>query len=427
VIVAPGSTSVSVTVTIVDDSGLAVTGLVAATFPTTVYERVAEAAVPITLSDLAAVTSAYSSGGVKEVGGGDYRLDAPDLAFATATRLRVRGEASGKHLLCPTIDVQYVQGNVKQVADVSVYAAQLASLISDYAGGNFAVGDVNGDVNGDLLGKVLGASLTPIVGQGVWALDGSGNAIAPAATALSTAQWTNARASLLDNLTNLDAAISSLNNLSALVNLYGSPLLEIPDSSTTQFAFTLVVRDNEGKLVNLDANPTVAAANAVGTDRSANLSAVSHPATGRYTFTYGVASTAAEESLRVTVSGTVSAEARYVEWVGAVVNYDSLTAIAAIKAKTDTLPASPAAAGDAMTLTGGERTAVAAALLDLADGVESGKTPRQALRLMAAALAGKRANAGTDTETYYAIGNPTTVRIVGNQDSAGDGTPTLTP
>ncbi len=85
------------------------------------------------------------------------------------------------------------------------------------------------------------------------------------------------------------------------------------------------------------------------------------------------------------------------------------------------------AAGAAMTLTTGERNAIAAALLDLTDGIESGKTPRQAIKLMAAALAGKRTNSGSANETFYAIGNTSTIRIVGNLDSAGDGVPTLTP
>jgi len=61
----------------------------------------------------------------------------------------------------------------------------------------------------------------------------------------------------------------------------------------------------------------------------------------------------------------------------------------AIKAKTDGLPASPAATGDAMTLTAGERTSIADALFDLANGVESGETLRQCLRLLRAALVGK--------------------------------------
>lgn len=150
------------------------------------------------------------------------------------------------------------------------------------------------------------------------------------------------------NVTSILNAISGLNNLSALANLYGSPLLEIPDSGDPDavYAFTLVVRDNEGKLVALDGSPTIAAANAAGTDRSANLSAVSNPATGRYTFTYSVADDATPESLRIACSGTVSAEGRYVEWGGAVVDYDTLSTLLEVKAKTDLIPAAPASAGD---------------------------------------------------------------------------------
>lgn len=64
------------------------------------------------------------------------------------------------------------------------------------------------------------------------------------------------------------------------------------------------------------------------------------------------------------------------------------TEIAAIKAKTDNLPASPAAVGSAMTLTSGERDAVADAMLDrnMATGTDSGsptvRTVRQALRFL---------------------------------------------
>lgn len=73
------------------------------------------------------------------------------------------------------------------------------------------------------------------------------------------------------------------------------------------------------------------------------------------------------------------------------------TEVAAIKAKTDNLPASPAAVGSAMTLTGGERDSIAAALLDLAAGVETGLTLRQLCRILAAAEAGKLSGAATTT------------------------------
>lgn len=151
----------------------------------------------------------------------------------------------------------------------------------------------------------------------------------------------------------VNTAITNLNNLSALINLYGSPLLEIPDSGATVFAFTVVVRDNEGKLVNLDSSPTLAAANAAGTSRSANLSAVSTTATGRYLFTYSVASTHAPEPLRITVSGTVSSEPRYIEWIGNVVNYDTLTVLQSVQTTVSAiesrLPSLPAAVTDIPT------------------------------------------------------------------------------
>ena len=46
-------------------------------------------------------------------------------------------------------------------------------------------------------------------------LDANLNTIAPESTALSTAQWTNSRANLLDNLSNLNATISSRSTLTA--------------------------------------------------------------------------------------------------------------------------------------------------------------------------------------------------------------------
>jgi hypothetical protein len=144
-------------------------------------------------------------------------------------------------------------------------------------------------------------------------------------------------------------AINNINNLSALANIYGPPILEIPDSSSTLYPFTLIVRDSEGHLADLDSSPTLAAINAAGTDRSANLSSVTHAATGRYTFTYSVASNATEEGLRISATGAVSSSARYVEIIVAVANYDSITTLAAIKAKTDNLPADPASEASATT------------------------------------------------------------------------------
>lgn len=95
------------------------------------------------------------------------------------------------------------------------------------------------------------------------------------------------------------------------------------------------------------------------------------------------------------------------------------TEIAAIKAKTDNLPASPAAVGSAMTLTSGERDSVAAALLDLAAGVETNRTVRQAMRLILAALVGKLSGAAGTTVTIRDT-NDAVNRITATVDEHGN-------
>lgn len=98
--------SQSIDVQIVDDVGLPVTGLVAATFPAVFFSIAgANADVAIALSDLATITSPWSVGGVKERGGGVYRVDGPDPMFTVSARVKLRGESANKRLLCPVIDV----------------------------------------------------------------------------------------------------------------------------------------------------------------------------------------------------------------------------------------------------------------------------------------------------------------------------------
>jgi hypothetical protein len=101
---APGATSKTVDIRIVDDSGLPVPGLVAATMPTIKYSLAgANADATITLADLATLTTAWASGGVFERGEGVYRLDLPDAALATAGHVELRGEATDKRVICGPI------------------------------------------------------------------------------------------------------------------------------------------------------------------------------------------------------------------------------------------------------------------------------------------------------------------------------------
>jgi hypothetical protein len=95
------------------------------------------------------------------------------------------------------------------------------------------------------------------------------------------------------------------------------------------------------------------------------------------------------------------------------------TEVAAIKAKTDNLPSSPAAVGSAMTLTSGERDSISAALLDLAAGVETSLTLRQALRLLVAAEAGKLSGAATTTIVIRNVADSKN-RITATVDASGN-------
>jgi hypothetical protein len=97
------------------------------------------------------------------------------------------------------------------------------------------------------------------------------------------------------------------------------------------------------------------------------------------------------------------------------------TEVAAIKAKTDNLPSDPADASDIAALIDALPTAAenAAALMDLANGVETSITPRQALRLILAAAAGKLSGAATTTVTIRNVGDSKD-RITATVDADGN-------
>lgn len=96
------------------------------------------------------------------------------------------------------------------------------------------------------------------------------------------------------------------------------------------------------------------------------------------------------------------------------------TEVAAIKAKTDNLPASPAATSDIPTA-----NANADALLDRANGVETGYTPRQALRIMSAVLGGK--SSGHPGSPVYRNLPDSADRVSATVSSGNRSAVTLTP
>lgn len=310
----------------------------------------------------------YVSGGIVASGSraGRYEIDIPNDAIAAGARMVeicLRG-AANMH----PVDIE-IELDAVNYQDATRFGLTAIPNVAQGSSGALATGNASGQVTVATLtaGAIqsiwdaLTSGLLTVGSIGKWIIDNLNTTVSSRASQASVNTIpTNPLLTTDSRLNNLDFAISTvnnnilnLNNLSAKMNLFGSPLLEIPESGSTVYAFTLIVKDDEDKLVNLDVSPTVTAANAAGTNRSGNLSAVSNPSTGRYTFTYTVASTHASESLRIAVSGTVSAEARYVEWIGAVVNYDSLTVLQSVQTTVNAidtrLPAAPAAVGDIPT------------------------------------------------------------------------------
>jgi hypothetical protein len=164
----PGATSKSIDVQIVDDSGLAVTGLLAATFPATYWSAAGNtASTLISLSDLSLITSAYSSGGVKERAGsaGIYRLDVPDAALAGAADVKLYGEASGKHLICEAITVATLDANVTKISGTSQTARDLGASVLISSGIGTGQLDVTSGVIKSNLSQILGTALTETAGQ----------------------------------------------------------------------------------------------------------------------------------------------------------------------------------------------------------------------------------------------------------------------
>jgi hypothetical protein len=160
----------------------------------------------------------------------------------------------------------------------------------------------------------------------------------------------------------------------------------------TEVAAILAAVDTEVAAIITTLGAAGAGLTALGDARLANLDAT-------------VSSRLASGSYTAPDNATITAIAGFVD-----------TEVAAIKLKTDLIPAAPAAVGDVPTAIQN-----ADALLDRAAGVETGLTPRQALRLFAAALLGKVSGAAANAPKFRDTGD-TKDRITATTDADGNRT-----
>lgn len=221
-------------------------------------------------------------------------------------------------------------------------------------------------------------------------------------TAYSTLTAAGVRTELTTELGRIDAAVSTRLATAG----YAAPL----DAAGTRSAVGLAAANLDTQIGDLPTNAELAASQASADDATlAAIAALPTPldAAGVRT-AVGLASANLDTQL--------AALAAYLDTEVAAILAAVDTEVAAIKAKTDNLPAAPAATGDIPTA-----NANADALLDRAAGVETGVTPRQALRGILAAALGKLSGAATTT-VVIRDANDTKDRITATVDADGNRT-----
>lgn len=221
-------------------------------------------------------------------------------------------------------------------------------------------------------------------------------------TAYSTLTAAAVRTELTTELGRIDAAVSTRLATAG----YTAPL----DAAGTRSAVGLAAANLDTQIGDLPTNAELAASQASADDATlAAIAALPTPldAAGVRT-AVGLASANLDTQL--------AALAAYLDTEVAAILAAVDTEVAAIKAKTDNLPAAPAATGDIPTA-----NANADALLDRAAGVETGVTPRQALRGILAAALGKLSGAATTT-VVIRDANDTKDRITATVDADGNRT-----
>lgn len=208
---------------------------------------------------------------------------------------------------------------------------------------------------------------------------------------------------------NLDTQLSGINNNvlaitshSARMTIGFAAQMEIPGASTTPYEIDLLLWDLNGNNEDADSLPSIAARDSSGTSLNANLSATSMTriALGRYKVVYNLPSNASAGSVMFDITAIVGAASRTITAVADVASAYATDFTSTDRTKLNQLATDYTTARAAKidnldaTVSG-----VPVALLDLAAGVETGLTLRQALRLMVAACAGKLSGAGTTTIT----------------------------
>jgi hypothetical protein len=152
-VVKKGTTNFSVELYIIDNTdGTPELGVVFDTSGIDLnYRREGSALVTVTEATLAALTTAHSDGGFKEIGNGRYRFDLPDAAFATGKQnVTIGGTITGMivmPVLCQLVDYDPEDS-------VRLGLTALPNAAAEASGGLYTQGSGSGQIAQDSSGRI---------------------------------------------------------------------------------------------------------------------------------------------------------------------------------------------------------------------------------------------------------------------------------
>lgn len=362
---------------------------------------------------------------------------------------KILGTAASTPATAGILDINVKNmNNVAATAITTIKAVQgltTADTIATYTGNTPQTGD-----NYARLGAPAGASISVDIAEANADLDEIITTIGAAGAGLTALGDTR--------IANLDATVSSRSTLGgtaqtgdsfARIGAAGAGLTALGDTRIANLDATISSRtkpaDTQARVTLVDTVTTLTGNTPqtgdnfarlgapAGASVSADIAAVKSDSAAIKAKTDNLPASPADETLIIAATNSILARtdvATSTRLATASYTAPDNADIVAIKAKTDNLPASPAATGGQMDLVNVPNAtalnAIADAELDRANAIETGLTPRQAHRLEAAAAAAKLSGAATNTVTIRNAVADSKNRIVATVDANGNRTAVTT-
>ncbi|MEM7557973.1 MAG: hypothetical protein AAF394_02500 [Planctomycetota bacterium] len=404
------------------------------------YFREGQAAVSIALA-AGAPGDAFSAGKFAEVSStlarGHYYLHVPDAAFAVGSEsVTIHLQAAGvfdKKVEISLVSYDPQDGTRLGLAALPNAAPNTANGIPVSTSGDYSdLDSVASPINDveERLTATRAAYLDNLNGHTAQTGDSFARIGANGASLTALASQTSANT--------LQASVDAQAvGVTTRVAVKTSASFERPESGSSTFKVLIETYAESGELVNADSTPTLAVVNQAGIDRSANLTALTPIATGRYEATYTVGNAHALEQIIFRGDATIGATAFSTPFVGYVTDAVSVDFTSTDRTALNNLTTAIADIQGVGFLTGNH--SLVAVTNNLDDKPGSGDFPPNWDGLVISATGEVNANAtkllGTDIAAnvpagvnfYFGVATPTkTMEDVGGSGGVGGGDWTTT-